>query len=338
MTLRLHFEAEDLARVRVTPVPDPLAEATFSLPLLQSPGLGATAFDGWRERSLRRLTPAVRPLLELAPAGLDEYVPEAFIRVRGSASLDDSLRATWSMPRRIWTADLSVTEEWRPVVPRWVGDLHTGDREAARLVDRGFRAYYDAAIAPYWPQLAAAAHADRTHRARVLADHGVERLLADLHPTLRWESPVLHAPCTLDIDLRLGGRGVLLTPTFFLTAPVLRLDSADPDAPLEIRYPIARETAAHLSVLTPPTGNGRPGELAHLEALMGRTRARVLAAAATGGSTAELARSAGVSPASASEHATVLRTAGLITTRRTGPSVRHALTPLGRALLENGPG
>ncbi|WP_171165218.1 winged helix-turn-helix domain-containing protein [Streptomyces sp. I05A-00742] len=335
MTLRVHFDAEDLARVRITPVPDPLAEATFSLPLLQSPGLGAPALDGWRQRSLRRLSPAVRPLLELAPAGLDEYVPEAFIRVRGSASLEDSLRSTWSMPRRIWTADLSVTEEWRPTVPRWIGDLHTGDREAALLVDRGFRAYYDAAIAPYWPQLAASAHADRTHRARVLADHGVEGLLAGLHPSLRWESPVLHAPCTMDVDLHLGGRGVLLTPTFFLTAPVMRLDSADPDAPLEVRYPVARDPGAYRSVLVP--AGTRPGELAHLEALMGRTRARVLAAAATGGSTAQLARGAGVSPASASEHATVLRTAGLITTRRAGSAVHHELTPLGRALLENGP-
>lgn len=332
MTLRLHFAPEDLGRVRITATPDPLAEATFSLPLLQNPWQGAPALDGWRQRTLRELGPTVRPLLELAPAGLDEYVPEAFIRVRDSISLDHSLQATWSMPRRIWTADLSIAEEWRPSVPQWIGRLHTGDREAALLVDRAFRNYYDAAIAPYWPQLAACVHADRAHRARVLADHGVEYLLSTLHPALRWEFPVLHAPCTMDVDLQLAGRGVLLTPTFFLTAPVFRLDSADPDAPLEVRYPVARELGTYQSVLAPAiTGQS---QLTQLTALLGRTRARVLDAAATGGSTAQLARRASVSPASASEHATVLRASGLMTTQRMGSSVHHSLTPLGRALLE----
>ncbi|MFC5720743.1 ArsR/SmtB family transcription factor [Streptomyces gamaensis] len=334
MALRLHFGSEDLGRVRIAPTPDPLAEATFSLPLLQTPGLGAPALDGWRQRSLRGLSPAVRPLLELAPPGLGEYVPEAFIRTRGSTSIEHSLQATWSMPGRTWSVDLAAAEEWRPAVPRWIGALHSGDREAARLVDRAFRAYYDSALAPYWSQLAACVQADRAHRTRLLAEHGAEHLLATLHPTLRWESPVLHGHCTMDVDLHLGGRGLLLTPTFFLTAPVFRLDNADPDAPLECRYPVARDLAAYQSVLAPAGTGG--GQLAALEALMGRTRARVLEAAALDGSTAELARRAHVSPASASEHATVLRAAGLLTTRRAGSSVLHSLTPLGRALLENG--
>ncbi|MBH1938804.1 winged helix-turn-helix transcriptional regulator [Streptomyces sp. AV19] len=333
MTLRVRFSAEDLARVRLTTTPDPLAEATFSLPLLQRSG--AAALEGWRQRSLRELSPVVRPLLELAPAGLDEYVPEAFIRVRGSTSLEHSLDATWSMPRHVWAADLSVAREWRPSVPRWIDELHDGDREATRLVDRAFRSYYDAVVAPYWRQLAACVQADRAHRVRLMAEHGVERLLATLHPSLRWESPVLHAPCSMDVDLPLEGRGLLLTPTFFLTAPVFRLDSADPDAPLEVRYPVARELGVYQAVLA-PTGSGDE-HLGHLSGLLGRTRARVLDAAAAGGGTAELARRAGISPASASEHATVLRTAGLITTQRTGSSVRHRLTPLGRALLDGTP-
>jgi DNA-binding transcriptional ArsR family regulator len=41
----------------------------------------------------------------------------------------------------------------------------------------------------------------------------------------------------------------------------------------------------------------------------------------------------GISPASASEHAKVLREAYLIQTCREGRSVRHSLTPLGRTIL-----
>jgi DNA-binding transcriptional ArsR family regulator len=49
--------------------------------------------------------------------------------------------------------------------------------------------------------------------------------------------------------------------------------------------------------------------------------------------TADLAAAVGISPASASEHAKVLREAYLTETRRAGRSVRHSLTPLGRTML-----
>jgi DNA-binding transcriptional ArsR family regulator len=41
----------------------------------------------------------------------------------------------------------------------------------------------------------------------------------------------------------------------------------------------------------------------------------------------------GISPASASEHAKVLRDAYLIETSREGRAVRHSLTPLGATML-----
>lgn len=66
---------------------------------------------------------------------------------------------------------------------------------------------------------------------------------------------------------------------------------------------------------------------------MGRTRAAVLAAAADGCSTTGLARRLGISPATASQHASVLRRAALITTRRDGKAVLHTTTHLGTALL-----
>ncbi|GAB4075394.1 winged helix-turn-helix domain-containing protein [Nostocoides australiense] len=69
-------------------------------------------------------------------------------------------------------------------------------------------------------------------------------------------------------------------------------------------------------------------------AVLGRTRARVLVALATGScSTSELAARAGISASSASEHATALRRAGLIDSRRQRREVRHRATDAGRALL-----
>jgi DNA-binding IscR family transcriptional regulator len=50
--------------------------------------------------------------------------------------------------------------------------------------------------------------------------------------------------------------------------------------------------------------------------------------------TTELARSVGISPAGASQHATVLRNAGLVTTHRHNGSAVHRLSPRGATLLE----
>ncbi|MEU9358658.1 helix-turn-helix domain-containing protein [Streptomyces sp. NPDC048301] len=88
-----------------------------------------------------------------------------------------------------------------------------------------------------------------------------------------------------------------------------------------------------------PPGDELPGDLgsgAPLGALLGRAPASVLRATATGATTGELARSAGVAPSTASQHATALRKNGLIVTDRHASSVLHTLTPLGAALLRGG--
>jgi 1-aminocyclopropane-1-carboxylate deaminase len=71
-------------------------------------------------------------------------------------------------------------------------------------------------------------------------------------------------------------------------------------------------------------------------ALVGRNRAAVLRTIADGCSTTELADRVGISLAAASQHASVLRDAGLITTHRRGSAVLHVLTPLGAELLQAG--
>ena len=85
-------------------------------------------------------------------------------------------------------------------------------------------------------------------------------------------------------------------------------------------------------------GRALPGqdEETALAALVGRNRAAVLRTIADGCSTTELAGRVGISLAAASQHASVLRDAGLITTHRQGSAVLHVLTPLGAELLHAG--
>ncbi|MFC8076929.1 MarR family transcriptional regulator [Streptomyces sp. NPDC057307] len=73
-----------------------------------------------------------------------------------------------------------------------------------------------------------------------------------------------------------------------------------------------------------------------LAALLGTTRAEVLlhVAADPTATATDLVHRLGVSAATVSHHASVLRRSGLITTHRTGGSVHHALTPLGCGVLD----
>ncbi|MFI5980216.1 ArsR/SmtB family transcription factor [Streptomyces sp. NPDC051555] len=332
--LRIHLTADDLARVRTARSPDPLAETVLSLPVLQDPGSAGVALAGWRERTRQGLRPSMRPLFELAPAHAGEYVPEVFTHA-GAHTLVEGLDHTWSLPRRQWAADLRATALLRPGAPGWIHALHQGSPEWGDLVRRALEDYHAVAVAPYWAQLLAAAHDDRTRRALVAADSGVDGLLGTLHPEIRWTSPVLQVPCATDADLRLDGRGLLLVPTFFWPGPLVLLDNADPGQPLVLRYPVARDLADYRAVWAAGDAGAEPGGA--LAALLGATRARTLRAASTPAGTSELARRTRTSPATASHHAGVLRAAGLLTTERAGSAVRHALTPLGRALLGDAP-
>ncbi|MFF7456849.1 winged helix-turn-helix domain-containing protein [Kitasatospora sp. NPDC008115] len=331
--LRIHFTHDDLTRVRIARAPDPLAETVLSLSLVQARDLGGVALEGWRGRTRKRLRPELGALFELAtPAGAVE-APEAFLHAT-TDSLPDSLDHTWSLPRRQWAADLTVLEYLRPRTPRWVRELHGGCREWRGVVDRRLREYHAFAVAPYWSQLTAAAHTERTARALAVADAGLDGLLGSLHPDIHWASPVLSVPCPLEADVYLRGTGVLLVPTFFWPEPIAMTDNRGPEHPLVLHYPLARDLATYRSVWAAAAAEEPAGALV---ALLGATRARVLRAVADPAGTAELARRTGTSAATASHHATVLRTAGLLTTERTGPGVRHALTPLGKALLDDRP-
>jgi DNA-binding transcriptional ArsR family regulator len=158
----------------------------------------------------------------------------------------------------------------------------------------------------------------------VLAAGGYQGLFGTLHRQLRWQDNGLERP-GVDFQHDLGGTGMLMMPSAFCTGPpVFVLDGK--------RIPNMLVYAAQ-----PHGGGGGPqaGDAGNdsLAILIGSTRAAVLRALAEPCGTADLAATTGISVASASEHAKVLRDADLIQTRREGRSVRHSLTPLGRTIL-----
>jgi DNA-binding transcriptional ArsR family regulator len=188
------------------------------------------------------------------------------------------------------------------------------DRVAGELV-----AAFDRTLGPHWTEIRARLDAEYANRARLLAEGGIAGLLATLHPAVRWQPPVLELARPGVAEHHLGGRGLDVVPSLFCPAgpQVYRPAGAGP-----------------LLLIYPAPGHDREaGPVGELGNLLGQTRAAVLAATADGATTGELARRLRISPAGASQHATVLRRAGLILSTRRGNAVLHTVTPLGSALL-----
>jgi len=165
----------------------------------------------------------------------------------------------------------------------------------------------------------------------MLAVGGHEELFAALHPRLRWRENGLDRT-GFDGEYDLHGLGMVLMPSPFWTGDPLFSISDDGLHPNVLIY-AAHPRGFHGRPPAPegPTADPVGGD--SLAALLGPTRAAVLRALAAPRGTCELAGVVGISPASASEHAKVLRDVYLIETSREGRVARHSLTALGRTML-----
>ncbi|MET7717861.1 winged helix-turn-helix domain-containing protein [Streptomyces sp. NPDC005407] len=322
--LRIHFTGDDLARVRMAVRPDELWETILSFHRLRE-RRRALVFGEWRSETRARLNGETRLLAPMVPP--QGYFPDFLTPPEGGSGLDAGLEALRATPPGRLHSELALAAAGRggaAVLPGRLAALAEGDPEPlARLVGV-LRSYYRAAIEPYWPHIQARVEADRAVRGRALLDGGAGELLASLPPVLRWRAPVLEADYPVERELHLDGRRLLLQPSFFCRGtPVVYRDAALPPV---LVYPAVHNCAPAFS----ETGGPSLGKL------VGHTRSAVLQAIRFGCTTSELARRAGVSLASASQHAAVLREAGLVVTLRHGNAVLHTLTPLGAALLRGG--
>ncbi|MFI6516720.1 ArsR family transcriptional regulator [Spirillospora sp. NPDC050679] len=317
--LRILFTPDDLAGVRVAPEPDFLWEVAGSVQALRRRD-GARVFGEWRRRVRQRLPADARPPHPLPPAGCSPG-----LLAPGAASPDAPAEASADAPH----APLERMGPGHPPSP-WPRRPAEGDPDALRLLGRSMRAYHAAAVGPFWGQVRSHVHADRTVRMRALLDGGVHGLLASLGPRMRWRPPVLEADHPVERTVRLDGRGLLLQPAFFCWPTPVPLDDAG--RPPVLLYPVEHQEGWAAAAEARARRGGRADPLG---ALIGGTRAALLRAAYTGCTTGELARLLEVTAPAVSQHASVLRDAGLLSTvRRAGYSL-HTTTVQGRALLRD---
>ncbi|MFD5425035.1 ArsR family transcriptional regulator [Streptomyces sp. NPDC127084] len=328
--LRIHFTSKDLAATAIGHSKAlPVSEAVMSLQVLRRNS--GPLFTTWRRHVLERLPSRPSLLASLVPAS--GWVPD-FLTPSGQASVEagaiEAIRAT---PHRRVQDDLRRLVRHQRV-PAAVGRLAAGDPETLDEVADALKGYHDVAVAPFAHRIQAILQADRSLRVNIMAREGIGAVLDSLHPRVRWREPVLEVPSLPgqgDLDFHLQGRGLLLCAHLFC-GPHPRALLNDVDTPVLVYAPVWDPAAGGLTVETPHT---RRDAAAPLAAVLGRTRARALQVLAdpAGLTTTELAQSLSISAASASEHATLLRAAGLVTSHRHANSVRHTATPTGISLI-----
>jgi DNA-binding transcriptional ArsR family regulator len=323
--LKIYFTSDDVARTRIAPAPDPLWELMMGLHMLR-PQPGDLLFRQWRQTAgsaIRRagLGERLRLLLALTPP--IGYFPDFLNPYAAIHGLAQGLEAIRSTPKTALEHDLRHLAQSQPL-PDNARRLAQGDSGILAELTNTMQTCYTLAISPYRRTIESTVDRDRRTRTNALSTHGVAGLLASLHPMMHWTSGELRIPTHRDQEIHLNGRGLLLIPSYFcLIAPVTMFDAALPPV---VVYPVAKQPYA-LATGHPPSGA--------LSALIGTTRAAVLHAIATQPTTTttDLARRIGISAATASEHATILRQAGLITSNRDRNRMLHNPTTLGLALL-----
>ncbi|MFF7076602.1 ArsR/SmtB family transcription factor [Streptomyces lavendulae] len=303
----------------------PMWEVGTSMRLLRS-GAAHPVHGPW--------TAQVRP--RLAAAGLERgwlaelVAPKGFVpdflnpAPDGPApTLEQELARVRAAPAAAVRRDLDrLAREQGRLGPRSRALYADPQGRLARVAEE-VRQYWELALGPCWAQIRTVLDADVFHRSRQVAEQGAARLLNDLHSSLSWSDNALRlALRRRALSRSTAGSGLVLIPSAF-TGPV-PLTRVAP----QLAYP-ARGTGSLWASRPAVAGTA-------LAAVLGRSRARLLAELDTPASTSELAARTGLSPAGVSQYLTAMREAGLVSAHRAGRSVLYARTAVGESLLTAG--
>jgi hypothetical protein len=319
--VRYRFGHDDLLRTRFAI--SPLMELVGAFDAVRAPARFAV-HQPWATWAAPRLAGMALPLLDVAVPLEAPWHPD-FVSPPPSvphAGLDDELARVLATPPEQVAAEIARAHPGG--LPEAGTAFAEDPQQAVRALVAEMRAFWDAVLAPRWERIVGLLESEIAWRARRLAAVGPQAAFAGLHDTVRWDDGAVHVArrsAAADIDVDLGGRGLLLVPAAFSWPAV---------------WPMV-DLPWQPALVYPPPGVAElwaPHDRGHeaLEALLGRGRARVLVSLDRPASTAELAQRLQASPGGVSEHLGVLRRAGLVAGRREGHRVVYARTLKGDGL------
>lgn len=302
----------------------PLAEVTSSVRMLAS-GQIPKLHQPWYDEIRPRLDEVDLPLLS-AVMPYRHHLPDFLLAGPADTTtrIESQLeRLAAVAPDRLRTA-LERTWAGAPLPPVALRLLAKGPDGSVRLAE-AIADYWEVALAPYWQHIRSTLDDDIAHRSALLAAEGLAGVIGSLHPDLRLEGDtLLIAKPTASIRKSLCGGGLMLVPSVFVW-PHLAVACELPHQ-LSITYGVRRLPRPWFDLSTP---EAEPA----VAALLGRTRATILAGLELPQSTTDLAELLGQSPSSVSQHLTLLRRSGLVRARRSGRWVQYQRTAIGDALF-----
>ncbi|SFR70007.1 Helix-turn-helix domain-containing protein [Agromyces sp. CF514] len=315
--LRYVLNEDDVGAVRFAL--SPLCELGLSLRAIREPARFPLQL-GW----LRR-TEEARERLDMHVLGalIDErmWTPD-FLNPRPASPLtrlEDEFRALAATPPDVFRSDLVAVHGHVPEV--FAGSTS----QALRRIIRALSQLWETCFEPYWPRMRAVLEADVVYRGRQIAQAGVASMLNGLSPRIAYDHGVVSVRLAdpKDRTLAIDGNGLTLMPTMFTR----RASAPIGDGPPMILYSARGQGALWEAE---PVAN--PAAVA---AVLGETRASLLAALGDPASSTELGVRFGVTASAVNQHLRVLRDAGLLVSTRYGRSVLYLRSELGSALLES---
>lgn len=317
--IRIHFSAADLGRVVFPADPEPLLEAALAARALNASAALPPVALRWRQAATPLVSPSMRPLFKLiAPSG---WFPDFLTPTVASPGVKSAAEQLSETPAEVFREELD--ERFPRDIDPYLHGLRSGQPAARQALGTAVVDFHQQVLDQSSEELSRRYAADLAQRAHTVMHGGTEALLSNLHSDVEWSAPVLSVHtlrADQSVDVHLRGRGLQLYPSPLIAECLV---DDDPRRHPILIYPCADGPAAE------PHDPDRDS----LAALLGRTRAAVLRALITPGSTTQLARRVRISLASTSEHTRILRAAGLITTHRSQGASLHSLTPTAHTLL-----
>ena len=315
--IEIGVSAPDMARVRFTT--DPVWEAALSLHAIARPGRFPL------HRKLRARVPEhprfdLDLLFELTSP--PHFIPDLLVPTP-SLQPGDPLTEIG----RIASTDQALLEgDLRDLSAMMPGSRIAGMQptELAERTAEALAAYWRTVLEPLWERVDGIHSADIVHRSVQVSNDGLTGVLGSLHHLMTYGTE------QIKVDKGAGhttyeatGNGVRLMPSVFSWP---RIVVSCHSGQRVISY-AARGAGRLWDGSTPPPTDA-------LAALLGRSRAAILERLEVPHSTTALSEQLRLSPATVSQHLSVLATAGLIHARREGKRVYYARTALATLLID----
>lgn len=332
--MQITLDLNDLTNIRLT-APGPMLETVLAAWMLQArpPEAVHRNHINWRKSVAPKVSQVseVRRLLELQRPPytlIDLCLPTV-----GAVDWQEGVERVSALGPDYYRLELAMIAEATKAIaalglpthqiPRWTEQLAEQDGRPRERLIVGLQRLHAVGLIDRSAADTATALAFIDRRLRDLASGGINQMMDNLHPRIRWHPPVISVDepgAPTDIPSPAGGRGLIIAPSVFATQVHYFFDGAAASPSLLV-VPL-QDTSQ-----SPVAGHHQLGEL------LGRKRAAILLQLATRATcTSDLAGRCAITAGAVSEHTRILRESGLITTDRGRQSI-HTITPAGAALI-----